>query len=113
MLMKFLNLKTSDNFLCYLEKIQKIEHVQWQPQYKFLFDNNGEMLVDDVFRFEEFDSEVKSAFEKIDPKLLTDDFKLPHIKKHKLAGHHMDIYDDDTLEIVGDIYREDIKLFGY
>jgi len=104
-----------DCFKKYLSLIQKTKHVQWEPQYKFYLDENGEQLVDYIGRLESITEDVDSILSKV--KLKTRMFglrkqKVPHRKK-SVRGHYRDYMDKEAAEMVQKIYKNDIELLGY
>lgn len=98
------------------------------PQYDFLYDANGALLVDFVGRFEN----LQSDFEVVCTKLRIATSSLPHqnasnknkgiiskIKSLILKNnsspkmHYTSYYDTELMKIVGDIYSKDINTFNY
>lgn len=96
------------------------------PQYDFLHDDAGNLLVDFVGRFEK----LQSDFDYVCAQLGFNDTQLPHVnssRKHSLMDNinifksnqnkkrkkYTDYYDDETQKIVESMYLKDIKAFGY
>jgi hypothetical protein len=79
-------------------------------QKRFLADENGEIIVDFIGRFET----LQKDYEKI-LKLLT----LPKVKlasvnqNHQRQRNHRSYYNEETKNIVSEHFKEDIELFGY
>lgn len=107
-LREFIGMETDDGFKTYLALIQKHTHVQWDSQYKFILDTNGEQLVDFIGRFENFNDEVYKVLDSINIKTK----KIPHIKK-STRSNYRDYYDEESKEIVSHIYKKDIELLDY
>ena len=107
-LREFIGMEADDSFKTYLALIQKKTHVQWDSQYKFILDTNGEQMVDFIGRFENFNDEVCKALDFINIKTK----KIPHIKK-SIRANYRDYYDEESMETVRNIYKEDIELLGY
>ncbi len=65
-LREFVGMREDDDLKKYLSLIKKRKHVQWEHQYRFFLDDNGEQLVDyieavpktRILRIEIFDSEL-------------------------------------------------------
>jgi len=105
----FLAVPRHVSFIDYLKLIQQRPHVHWNPQYLFLYDKYDTLLVDQVYRFEDFDSSVMSILSEIglDPQV-----EIPHANKSQRLPYHV-YYDDYTRDMVGEIYAEDVARFGY
>ena len=104
----FINMKSDTTFIEYLELILKKEHVQWKPQEDFILDHNGEMLIDDFFKLEY----IKENYSKLSEKIGTDFSLLSHTNK----GHYSsfkDFYNQESIELVSEIYKNDINYFNY
>jgi len=97
------------------------------PQYNFLYNETGKLLVDFVGRFEN----LQDDFDLICSKIGITDSQLPHVnssnqasikdkiiklvsgKRKSKSYHYTDYYDEETEEIVRDMYMKDIKTFKY
>ena len=90
------------NFSEYLRKRQVL-----LQQYDFL-SNNGEIQVDFIGRFENFQQDFNTVCDKIG----IPQQQLPHRNKSK-HKHYTEYYDDETREIVAQKYARDIEYFGY
>ncbi|MDE2480921.1 MAG: sulfotransferase family 2 domain-containing protein [bacterium] len=103
----YLGVTEDGSFKHYLERLSEREHVQWMPQWRFLYDDDGSLLVEDVLRFERLEEDAARVFRRLGV-----DAALPHAKRGErepLASY----YDDDAREMVARIYAEDIRRFGY
>ena len=107
-LQRFIGMKRTDDFKRYLELTTRKRHVQWEPQYKFLYDDDGKLLVDFVGRFESYEEDVPYLLSRLDlPKT-----PLLHEKKGQRSDYR-EYYDAATEIMIATLYRDDIELFGY
>jgi hypothetical protein len=85
-----------------------IAHKHFAPQYLFLCDHRGSVLVDEVIRYEQLDASI----ECLQRRLALDGSPLPH----RNASNHRpyaQYYTASTWKLVADLYAGDIKTFGY
>lgn len=92
----------------YLRLIQKVEHVQWYEQWRFILDKDGHRLVDFIGRFEN----LQQDFQSVMTRLGRPNEKLPHTMKSQRT-HYSDYYDQESLDTVAQMYQRDIELLGY
>ena len=85
------------------------------PQYQFLYDSKGNLLLDFVGRFEK----LQADFNLVCHKLGIEETQLPHMnsgKKNKALKEwkpYWEYYDEERKEFVGKLYKKDIETFGY
>lgn len=79
----------------------------FMPQTKWLYDQNGEVMVDHVYRFENLDRDFKELTQK-----LKIDAQLPHLKPSKKVDYRT-FYDGPTMEIVTELFNKDLEEFDY
>ncbi|WAJ70692.1 sulfotransferase family 2 domain-containing protein [Catenovulum adriaticum] len=97
------------------------------PQYDFLHDDSGNLIVDFVGKFEQ----LQTDFDYVCDQLGFHDSELPHInsskKKSRLQKilsfefkksndkrkHYTEYYDEESKKIVEDMYLKDIETFAY
>ncbi len=108
-LRSFLDVPRHVSFKSYLEKIQEKPHVHWQPQYLFLTDDQGEIIVDYIGRFEDYASSVAHILGRLD---IAKSEELPHLNRSSRSPYYH-YYDDESREMVAEIYARDIQLFDY
>jgi chondroitin 4-sulfotransferase 11 len=77
------------------------------PQVEWLKDGKGAVCANDIIKFETLNKD----FERV-AKVIGVKFELPHLNATK-NDSYQDYYDDDTIEIVRNHFREDIELFDY
>lgn len=82
-------------------------HPWWRPQADFVVDEHGALLVDAIGRFERYATDAARILQ-----VLGIDAALPHTH---VSGHApaTEYYDDESAEVVAELYREDLRLFGY
>lgn len=107
-LRKYIGMGKRDSFKKYLYLIKHKTHVQWDHQYKFVFDNNGDLMVDFLGRFENFEQDLNYILTHLNIR----GRKIPHKKK---TNHlpYPEYYDSESLEMINEFYKMDIQLFGY
>ena len=106
-LMSFIGMHENDCLKRYLSLIQEKEHVQWMPQHKFVFDDNGEKLVNYIGFFENFEFDVRHVLSVLNVSFGC----IPHLNKY--SGDSVYSIDKESYEIIANIYQRDIALFGY
>lgn len=82
-------------------------HYPASPQFNWLSNENGDLLMDYVFKLEDL-----GGIDKVFDHLGLPHTKLPHKNKngHK---HYAEYYDEETKAIVAEKYMKDIEYFGY
>jgi len=106
-----------------------------RPQSSFLYDDDDQLLVDYVGRFEN----LQADFNKVCERIGIGATELPYVNKSekkpakptstlskvkKLLGqsdsalmvkpkHYQEYYDDESRDLVAELYKRDIELFGY
>ena len=96
-------------FVIKLSTISLPDYPQWErahftPQHEFVFDGMH-MLVDKVFRYEEFDKIREYVRTKFNA-------EIPHINRSK-HKHYTEYYDDETRKLVEGMYARDFLTFNY
>lgn len=84
------------------------------PQYLFVCDENDELLVDYVAKYEDgLESGLKKLFDAMRIPY-NQDFKLPknNTTRHK-RKKFTEYYDEETKEIIYNLYKKDFDVFGY
>ena len=109
-LMDYVGMSQETEFKAYLELIQQKEHVQWMPQHRFLLDEDGTLLVDQIGRLESLRTDFSSILAKLN---LNKSAQLTHANRSDRQPIAEYYNDRESVEMVADIYSEDIELFGY
>ena len=106
-LREYIGMEENDSFKKYLELTEKKPHVQWEKQHKFFQDDNGETIVDYIGRLETMQKDATNIFQR-----LGINAEIPHVNatKHK---HYSEYYDDESREMVREMYKEDIRILNY
>jgi hypothetical protein len=93
----------------YDERNRKIflEEVHFVPQYKFLCDNNYNILVDFIGKYEKLEEDFSVIANKININTKLNKY---NESKHRFYKKY---YDVETINIVEEIYYKDIELFNY
>ncbi len=106
-LREFVGMKEDDPFDRYLDLIKNKNHVQWAPQTNFLFDENGDEMIDFYGRLENMNGDTQLIFNRIGI-----DAKITHVNvtKHK---HYSTYYTEELEERIADMYHDDIHFLNY
>ena len=77
---------------------------------EFILDDNDNIIVDFIGRYENRAEDIKKIGSKID----CPDFGSLHLQKaNKSNRHYSEYYDKETSDIISRVFRKDIELFGY
>lgn len=79
----------------------------FQPQIKWVSDEQGNILVDQIYRFEKLNEHFDELCRQLNIKA-----KLPYLKKSKHV-HYSTYYDDESRQIIEEWFAEDIEKFEY
>jgi len=86
-----------------------LTHPDLNSQTSMLYDNQGQCLVDFIGRFES----LQQDFNFICDEIKTPHKQLPHLNATESDEPYYEHYNDETRDIVGSRYSEDIENFGY
>jgi hypothetical protein len=94
----------------YIDNDQKYidEEKMFLPQSSWVTNENGNIIVNYIGKFEE----IQSSWDHIAQKLNRERTQLPHIKKSSRKDYRT-YYNDDSIEIIEKSFELDIKNFGY
>lgn len=79
----------------------------FMPQWRWMTDEAGSMLVDFVGRFERLEADFAAVCTRLGRRAT-----LPHLKQSR-RGDYRTYYDDVTAEIVRDVFEGDLSRFDY
>jgi chondroitin 4-sulfotransferase 11 len=79
----------------------------FQPQVEWLKDNEGNISIDFIGKFES----INKDFHQIKT-IIGLDAELPHLNASERVDY-LSYYDDETRDVVARWFREDIEVFGY
>jgi hypothetical protein len=106
--------KTKSEFLDYVRNIVKKQlyfqnnyNDHFIPQYMFLCNRRGKLLIDNLFKYEDLDF-VKDYLKK----KLNIERKFPHLNKTS-EEKTKDYWSESEKEKIYDLYKNDFILFGY
>lgn len=104
--------KTFDDFaVSWLNEKKLEEKIHFVPQYEFLKNHEGLVDLDFIGRFENLSRDV----EKLCCQLGRDKVHLNKLKKINASkrGDYRQYYTETSREIVAELYKKDITMFGY
>ena len=81
--------------------------VHFIPQYKFLCDDNKNILVNFVGKLENINDDFNEILD-----ILKIDRKLPHVNKSN-HNKYDKYYNENTFKIIRNIYKDDFEIFDY
>ncbi|EAK9944556.1 alpha-2,3-sialyltransferase [Campylobacter lari] len=96
-----LNLQNND------EQIKILSWMHFVPQYKYLCDNDKNILVNFIGKFEKLDEDFKKILN-----ILKRKDSLVHVNKSKHRDYK-DYYNYETYKIIREIYKNDFEIFDY
>ncbi|WP_461518302.1 sulfotransferase family 2 domain-containing protein [Porticoccus sp.] len=104
--------KNFDDFvLFWLRKDKLDKHVHFVPQYEFLINDKGTIDLDFVGQYERMDQDIKEICGRLNL------HEGKHLELQKVNASQREsyqkYYSEGSMEIVADLYRTDIKMFGY
>jgi len=97
------------SFVAIISKIsdEKAER-HLRSQNKFICSETGEIFVDFVGRFENFEKEIASLMHQMN----VTSYSIPHLLKSD-RKHYSSYYDSSSVALVKERYKGDLKLFSY
>ncbi len=80
----------------------------FRPQWTYLTDDEGEVALDKIGRFEQFDQDLYDILGKIGMRR-----SLIRHRKRTVRADYRDYYDAHRQDVIARVYDEDIELFDY
>ena len=110
-LQEYLGIDYNAPYEKYLEKIDKIDHVQWMPMHKFLLDESDNLKVKFVGRQENFKNDFLKVLKKINISY-NDDFLIQNKSNNNII--YKDFYKNRAnIEFIEKKYKKDLEFFNY
>lgn len=105
-----LKIKKNETFRDFCMKFAEskwLNDIHFAPQTEFLCDSKNKLLLDFVGKYENLEEDLKIISENIGIKI--------QISHHRKTNHlnYRKYYDAETQEIIRNIYKDDLNLFGY
>jgi hypothetical protein len=97
------------NFKMFVQNLDKfVDDIHYKPQYMFLIDSNGKIVVDNILRQEQLDADFSKLqkYSGYEVELLQKTNKSEH-------NHYTEYYDNEISEMVYNIYKKDFELLKY
>lgn len=105
-LREYIGMRPGVTFNEYIRLIAKRRHVQWEPQYSFVYDG-GTLLVDRIGRFERLADDARRIFRDIGI-----DCRLPH-SNASVRSSYTEYLTEESRERIHRMYAIDFNAFGY
>jgi hypothetical protein len=101
------------HFIIRLDKYQSfrlkvLRHQHFEPQINYLKDKSENLNIDFIGRFENLNNDFQRITDELQVSV-----KLKQININKEKDHYKIYYNDQTKDIIGRIYAEDIKTLNY
>jgi len=81
--------------------------MMFQPQWAWISDVEGRLMLDFVGRFESLESDLREVSKRV-----AQPIRLPHLKRSERVNY-TGYYDDETRRLVAEAFHVDIVKFGY
>ena len=78
-------------------------------QVEYIRDDEGDVLVDFIVHLETIEEDMRIVCERLNIPFSG----VPHLNKGRISCDYREYYDDETREVVGNWFREDLEQLGY
>jgi len=95
-------------FVRWLGDTRASEGMHFLPQHQHVRTANSENGMDFVGRYETLERDVAHVARRLGVKA-----RLPHLNRSPGRRPYQEYFDAETRDIVGEVYRPDVELFGY
>jgi len=89
------------------------EALIYHKQVNWILDKNGNQAIDHIGRFENIKDLLSILEMKTGSAGIVDTFNKTHINKTKNKVHYTEVYTEETINLVGEMYSDDIKFLNY
>lgn len=100
--------KTKDDFNNFVLNELNLKELLFQPQYTFLCDENKNLLVDFVGKFENLDADWRKICNRVGAEYQ----ELPILKPSE-HDDYTTYYNEELRQFVKEVYKDDFELFNY
>jgi hypothetical protein len=92
-----------------IKELKPVGHILFRPQFEFLIGEDGNLKMDMLCRQETMQASYDAACARIG----IPNAPLERVNATSSRPSFREYYDDELIALVGDFYREDLRLFGY
>src|SRR5690349_11597339 len=92
-----------------ISELKPVGHILFRPQHEFLIGDDGRLQVDFIGRQETMQASYDAACARIGMPSAS----LERVNATESRPAFREYYDDELVGLVGDFYRDDLRLFGY
>jgi chondroitin 4-sulfotransferase 11 len=87
-----------------------IIHRKGSTQLKYLFDENNNITIDKIIKFENYQHEINELFKKCNLDIKMD---IHTLKTNTNRKHYSYYYDEECINLVNTFFKEELDLFNY
>ena len=83
--------------------------IEWVNQIHFLTDRSGNLITNEILRFETLDDDISRFCKKYN----LNNLKLEKKNSSPRKKSYVDYYDDELIEYASRLFKDDIECLGY